>query len=79
MEARRGDEGEGYRSKGKNKTLSLEGTINLRKFEGKPDKSWLRNERKVSKLDNSVKFNGTSDFEEQISAVEKVEESYRSK
>ena len=59
----------------KNKSLSLSGPINIKKFEGKPDRSWLNIDQASSKDEGSFKFQGTSDFENQMSSVERAEES----
>ena len=58
----------------KNKTLSLSGPMDLRRFDGKPEKSWLKIDAQSSKEEGSFKFHGTSDFENQISSVEKAHE-----
>jgi len=59
----------------RNKTLSLSGPINPKKFDGKPDKSWLKIDQQSSKDEGSFKFQGTSDFENQISSVDRADES----
>ena len=62
----------------KNKTLSLNGTINGNNFQGRPEKSWLKIDAQSSKDDGSFKYQGTSDFENQISSVDKADFSAQS-
>lgn len=62
----------------KNRTLSLSGPINTQKFQGKPEKSWLKIDAQSSKDDGSFKYQGTEDFENQVSSVSKAEFSAQS-
>jgi len=62
----------------KNRTLSLSGPIQPKKFEGKPEKSWLKIDAQSSRAEGTFKFQGTSDFENQLSPVAKAEYTERS-
>jgi len=58
----------------RNGTLSLSGPVHVNNFDGKPEKSWLKIDHQSSKAEGSIKLQGTSDFENQISPIPKVED-----
>ena len=59
----------------RNGTLSLSGPVQVNKFEGKPEKNWLKIDNHSSKEEGTFKYHGTSDFENQVSPIPKAEES----